>query len=80
MNDLCPHLGVLDHLDVVPFSTIPKIPTGSENMLHPEHTVPVRTDMQLLSHSCAALIYCVRTLIASSAHVLLAHEQTAVYF
>ena len=35
---------------------------------NPPHTSPVHTYLQLLSVSCAALIYCVRPPIAASAH------------
>ena len=68
MNLRCPHLRVLDHFHVVPLYTSPKNPELSVKTLHPAHTLPVHTDLQLLSHSCAALIYCVLTLAASSAH------------
>ena len=38
----------------------------------------MHTQLQLLSLSCAALIYCVRTLVTASANNLVAHDQTAV--
>ena len=48
----------------------------------PPHTSPVHTYLQLLSFSCAALIYCVRTLAAFSAHyvhqTLISNSETLV--
>ena len=38
----------------------------------------MHTQLQLLSLSCAALIYCVRTQVTASADNLVAHDQTAV--
>ena len=50
MNVRYRYLGVVDHLDVVPLYTTLKNPIGSEKTLHPANHVPVRTDLQLLSH------------------------------
>ena len=63
-------------------STQAQNPELFHDTLHPAHTLPVHTDLQLLPDSCTALIYCVRTLAASSAHyvaqTLISNSETLV--
>ena len=57
---------------------VSNIPRGPLYIFTVHFTMP--TLLQLLSLSCAGLIYCMRILVIASANNLVAHDQTAVTF